>query len=342
LLKAIRFMRPDRIPIVHGYLPAALFEHGEKFRRLWREFPGDSGDPSNDPIPSPDPADILEDGQYRHVETDIWSVTWENRIFGIHGLRLSGPLDDLSNLENYRPPVAPKIGSEDFRRDLKVANEHKAKGYYLKMGWISIWETMRALRRFERCLMDIKRDTREINTIADLITGYQLEMVKYYLSLGVDGIQFGDDWGTQRGLMISPVTWRQFFRPRYELLVKPIKKAGKEVWFHTCGQTILLMDDFSEIGVDVIWPQFFYDQYNMALAEKLRELRMCLLADVPHIDNCKLMQFGTLQEVDAAVKSVVDLFGQPEGGLIFFGEIVNGIPLENIRALFQAFYKYVA
>ena len=41
----------------------------------------------------------------------------------------------------------------------------------------------------------------------------------------------GDDFATQRGMMISPADWRRLLRPLYARLFAPAKAAGKIVWF---------------------------------------------------------------------------------------------------------------
>ncbi len=191
----------------------------------------------------------------------------------------------------------------------------------------------------ERVIVDIERDTPEINFIADMVTDYQLERVKYLLKFDPDGIQFGDDFGTQNNIMMNVETWRRFFKPRYKRLMEPIKKARKDILFHSCGHILPLIDDFAELGVNAIWPQLGVND-NEKLAEKLWEHRICLFG---HLDRQRLMAHQpppSAQEVDAAVKRMVDLFSHPEGGLIFFAEIDIGFTFENIKAAFQAFSKY--
>lgn len=338
VIRAIAFKYPDRVPILHeGMQAAPLFEHGEKLVDLWRRYPGDSGDPSSRPIPKPDPRDFQPDGKYHRIEVDEWGTTWEHRIFGVFGIPIKRPLDDLSNLKNYEPPPPPETKGEDFERKRKAAIEHKKK-YYLLMGGISIFEKMQALRRFDRVLIEIERDASEINKIADMITEYQLSVVKHHLAVGADGVGFGDDFGAQNSLMISVKTWRRFFKHRYETLMEPVKKAGKQILFHSCGYTLPLIDDLADLGINTFWPQLDAND-NLLLAKKLHEQRICLTA---HMPRQYLIHYGTPQEIDVAVKKVVDLFRLPEGGLVFWAEIDPEVPFQNIEALFQAFYKYGA
>lgn len=64
-------------------------------------------------------------------------------------------------------------------------------------------------------------------------------------------LYLGDDFATQRGLMIDPQLWRRFLKPRYARLFELGKKAGKFVWFHSCGDITAVLPDLIDIGMDV-------------------------------------------------------------------------------------------
>ena len=332
---SIQFNSPDRIPTMHMYLPAALCQHKDALRQIWAKYPQDFGDLTNDPAPAIDPKCFREDGSYYARETDDWGVVWDCRIPKIMGHPVKRPLDDISKLATYRAPLPPSTYGKEFEAELHRANQHKKKSY-LRNGWISIFEVMHAVRRFEDVLMDIYDDTAEINRLADLITEYMLKKVEYYLALGVDGVQFGDDFGTQQSLLVDLDTWRRFFKPRYARLTEPIRKAGKHVFFHSCGYTLELLDDFADLGVNVFWPQLNAND-NSILARRCREYRICMML---HMDRQYLLPFGTTEEIDLAVQEKLQLFADPSSGVILYGEIDNDFPLANIIALYEAFEKH--
>lgn len=331
---ALKFVRPDIVPVEYHPSPAGLYEHGEKLKELWRLFPQDFGDLSDLPVPHPSPEEIGPNG-YHALRRDEWGVVWEENVLGIRGHPFERPLDDLANLDGYVPPSAPSPDGPDFEDERRDAAEHMRK-YFLKSGWISIFEVMIALRKFEDVLTDIALDTSEINRIADVIQEYHAGVIRHLLARGVDAIQFGDDFGTQSGLMISPTLWRRFFKPRYEALIAPIKEAGVKVFFHSCGAMWDLLQDLADLGIDAIWPQL--NLYDLdALAAKCRELRVAVAL---HPERSHLMTSGTPSEVQAAIDSLVRAFRPQEGGSWFYVEIDNGFPFENVRALFQAIGRY--
>jgi hypothetical protein len=204
--------------------------------------------------------------------------------------------------------------------------------WFLKSGWISIFEVMHAVRRFEDVLMDIGSDTSEIHRLADMITAHQLAVVHHLLRRGVDAIQFGDDFGTQSAMMISPRAWRRFFLPRFEILMRPVRKAGRKIFFHTCGYGWPFLGDLAGLGVNAIWPQL--NAYNLSeLACFCRDTRTAIAL---HPDRGELMTRGTPQDVRCAISRLASAFNVSGGGAWFYVEIDAGFPFENVKALIES------
>lgn len=278
----------------------------------------------------PAPEDFDEDGSYHAIKTDDWGTIWEYRIFGIWGHPIKWPLDDLANLSTYQPPTPPACQGAEFEKARLEAKEHK-KNYYLQNGGYSLFETLHSVRRFEDALMDITFDTPEINRIADIITENAMAGIRRDLALGADGISFGDDFGTQTAPMLSPVVWRTFFKPRYKALFEPILKAGKNIFFHSCGQITAFLEDFKDLGVTAIWPQLpVFDLKELAKISKDLHLAIQL-----HPDRGDLMQRGRPGDVRTYVQNLIETFDTPAGGSWLYIEIDPGFPYENVEALFQ-------
>ncbi len=71
----------------------------------------------------------------------------------------------------------------------------------------------------------------------------------------MDMIKIGDDLGTQENLMISPRMYRKMLKPLHAEMIALIKQKTKaKVFFHTDGDVFDLIDDFIEIGVDILNP----------------------------------------------------------------------------------------
>lgn len=332
---ALEFKPVDKLPLEYHPSFCGLYEHGEKYRALVKAMPGDFQDYSNFPTPVP-AGTFLPDGGYEEMRTDEWGVVWHHRIFGIMGHPIVRPLDDISKLDAYKIPpnhIASPESLTALRAEVEVS--HNA-GLFHKAGGHGIFELLHSLRRFEDVLMDIAEDTDEINRLADMLTDYSIRDIEMELKSGADAISFGDDYGTQENMMLSPELWRSFFAPRYSRMLAPIKAAGAKALFHSCGQVWPIIEDIKKLGFDSIWPQqSLFDPYE--LAEHCRKLKLAVCI---HIDRANVMTRGTPEDVRRAVATAMDAYRPLEGGSWFYIEIDNGFPFENIQALFESVKPY--
>jgi alkanesulfonate monooxygenase SsuD/methylene tetrahydromethanopterin reductase-like flavin-dependent oxidoreductase (luciferase family) len=58
------------------------------------------------------------------------------------------------------------------------------------------------------------------------------------------------------------------------------------------------------------------------------------------IDRQNVLPFGTPAQVREEVYRTFEACGTPEGGLIACGEVGPDVPIENIRAMYQAFRDF--
>jgi uroporphyrinogen decarboxylase len=332
VMAALNWTGPDRPPMAQSAGNGARAEHGQKLLDLWKRYPSDFDDLSKSTLPDV-PADAFSESYYS-TATDGWGVVWEYKIYGIAGHPKVRPLDDWTALEDYQPPKAPAVEGTDFEAHRAWVKQHQ-QTYYVMGGWVNIFETLHAVRRFEDVLLDIADDSEEINRLADMIVEVQEGSVRFMLESNTDGIMFADDWGTALGGIISPTLWRRFFRPRYDRLMAPVRAAGKHIFFHSCGKTEWIWEELADLGVNMIWPQLELVD-NDVLADYMQRRKVALFA---HPDRARIMPFGTPEEVREEVRRIKRTFCSPEGGVIFQGEVDRGYPFENVAALYDEIVK---
>jgi hypothetical protein len=190
---------------------------------------------------------------------------------------------------------------------------------------------LHSLRPFADALMDIADDLPEMNRAADIVLENMAAHVRRELALGADGIAVGDDFGTQEAPIFSPRVWRRFFKPRYEALFEPVRRAGKPIFFHSCGRIDAFLGDLREVGAGAIWPQLPV----VDLPDLARRCRDLGLAVELHPDRGDLMQRGTPDQVRDYVLRLLDVFDTAHGGSWLYIEIDPGFPWANVEALFN-------
>jgi uroporphyrinogen decarboxylase len=153
----------------------------------------------------------------------------------------------------------------------------------------------------------------------------------------VDIIKVGDDLGTQDSLMMSPDMYRRVLKPVHADYLRFIKeRTSAKVFFHTDGDVFPLIDDFVEIGVDILNPI----QTSAGTMSNLGELKARWgdrLTFCGAIDTQRILPSGTPAEVRAEVRRVIDILGSGGGYLLSsVHTVMNDVPAENILAMVDA------
>ncbi len=157
------------------------------------------------------------------------------------------------------------------------------------------------------------------------------------LGENVDIIKIGDDLGTQESLMMSPAMYRRILKPIHADYIDFIKRhTHAKVFFHTDGDVFALVDDFVEMGVDILNP-IQTSAGKMSNLEELKarwgeKLTFCGAIDTHHI-----LPHGKPEEVREEVRRVIEIMA-PGGGYMVSSvhTVMDDVPAENILAMVDA------
>ncbi len=333
---AFDYRAPDRIPVVYHPSTAGLYVHGEKLLELFNRYPPDNPIVF-DRVPTLGPEAFDARGDYHQILTDDWGTGWEYRIYGIAGHPKTYPFESWGEgLRSYSFPTLPEPGSFEYGH-LKAKADRQRQEYLLFNGWISIFEKLHALRPFEELLVDLESRNPDLLAFLDRLVEYWLETIDQLAGLGTDVFVFGDDWGMQKTTLISPALFREIFRPRYEILFERVRRYGGLVFLHCCGYMGELLDEFLDLGIRGLWPQLnLYDRDELFL-QKCIDRKVAIYI---HPDRQRLIPLGTPRQIDDYIRAMADRYRRLGGGAIFYVEIENDAPFENVRALIEAINKY--
>jgi len=167
---------------------------------------------------------------------------------------------------------------------------------------------------------------------------------KYYEAFGNDiDVIFicGTDFGSQRGPLIDPRVFTEFYQPYYKKMNDWIHQNTEwKTLKHCCGGIFPILPKLIEAGFDAINPV----QCSAEGMEPQR-LKNNFGKDIVFwgggVDTQKILPFGTPQEVKDQVKERIEIFSK-DGGFIFntIHNIQANIPLENIVAMVDAIKEY--
>ena len=151
----------------------------------------------------------------------------------------------------------------------------------------------------------------------------------------------GTDFGAQNGPFISPQTYREFFKPCHKILNDWVhQNTNWKVFFHSCGSIYDFLDDFIEVGVDIINPvQFSAARMDLKVLKNKYNDKLVFWG--AGADPQETLPFGTPEEVEEEAKRSISILGKG-GGYVFAAvhNIQSLVPIENILALFNAAKKY--
>ena len=321
--RAVDFEGPDRVPVHRYFFPGALRRHGQKLVDFINGTPDDFGE---GPVQLPEPE---KEGPELEEYRDEWGSLWV-RLKGYTVGEVKEPA--IPTWDDFRAFRLPPVPSFDELEQRIAADGHR---HYTFGAGANIFERLQFLRGSENLFVDLAQDRPELHELADMVVDYFVAAIKRSLKLGVDACYLGDDWGAQDALLIRPRLWRSFFKPRYRKMFEAVKDAGAHVWFHSDGWTLDILEDFIEIGVDVINPQ--HHIMGNERVSKILAGRVCLRTD---LDRQHIIPHGSREEIEQHVRDIIRLFGDFDGGLVLHGEVGQDVPFENIKCMYDAFARY--
>jgi uroporphyrinogen decarboxylase len=222
---------------------------------------------------------------------------------------------------------------------------HENKFAIMATPWLMFpLERAFGLQGMDKFLMNLAM----IPDFAEAMLKKNLELCKRHMghfleaiSENIDLIKIGDDLGSQDRLMISPKMYRQMLKPLHADLIKFIKERTKaKVFFHTDGDVFELIEDFIEIGVDVLNP-IQTSAGKMSDLDGLKQRYGDRLIFCGAIDTQHILPHGTPEEVRREVRRVINILGEAGGYMIAsVHTIMNEVPPENILAMVDAVEEY--
>ena len=259
---------------------------------------------------------------WKSSATAPWAIPWRRSI------------DDLPRAEEIRVPA---LREEERMSAVPAFAQACGHRYRLASLDLSGFTVYTLLRGFANAMQDFLLDPDGFAVLMDRILDFECDLMRIAARHGFHGIHFADDWGTQTGLMVSPALWRRLFKPRYARQFALAHELGLHVWYHCCGEFLAIMEDFHEIGVDVL----NIAQPNVNdIAEVGRRLRgqQCFMMPISY--QTVSIQ-GTPEEIHAEARRLYDCLAVPQGGFIGYVEEyhVMGMSEENYRACGDAFSR---
>lgn len=335
--KAITFTEPDRIPlwapedpeysdietVFAGRMPLVgttggsdvANEKGEKLRLI-----GVDGF-------------AVTDEEAAYGVKDEWGCVWKD-LEGTTGIVIEHPLIEPKDLKSYKFPDPYK--NNRFNDAIEKMKSIKGKYYIMAVQWSILLERMAWLMGHSEVFVNMITNRSFFDEVAEKVIEYGLGLIKRFAEIGVHGIMFGDDWGTQLNSWISAGTFDEIFKPYYMRLIKAAHDKGLDVHLHSCGNIFGLIPSLIDCGFDVIntW------QPRVIGIEKLGNAfggKICFQASA---DIQATLPFATVDEVRDETELIINSLGSYNGGLIGITYGGPTVKEDNVMAMIETFKKF--
>ncbi|MGI6570149.1 MAG: uroporphyrinogen decarboxylase family protein [Caldicoprobacterales bacterium] len=336
-LHTVKFGNPRWIPAYIAVNLASLIEYKDEMEKVMVRYPQYFGHF----IPGQTDYSQYGDGNCDIKEKDAWGYTWHYTKYGIEGCVTEHPLADWSALESYQPPDANLVhdrgGSRNWEAELKEIERKRQQGEltsgYLVHGFLFL--RLQYLRGFENLMYDMADEHPNLYKLIEIIDHHTLTIVKKYCSTGVDLMEFPEDLGAEKSMLISRKMFRQYIKPSYRKYIEPCKENDVITAFHSDGYILDILDDLLDLRLDVINPQDLCNGIDN-LAKALKG-KACIRLD---IDRSKITPYGTRAEIFELIEKEVKVLGSKHGGLEFIYGVYPPTTPDRVNYVCEALDKY--
>lgn len=247
--------------------------------------------------------------------------------------------ETIKEIENY---IWPDVEEWDFNGFRIMMEKYESPYAIMASSWNPIFDQILDLFGMENALVNMCINPELIEAAVAYVEDYYL---KYYsklfdaLSGKVQIFNMGDDFATQRGMLLSPEIWRRMFKPTYKKIFEIAKAHNLYVWFHSCGAISEVLPDLIDIGMDV-W-ETVQAHLPGNEPERIKREYGKDIAFFGAINTQTTMPFGTPNDVRQEVRERVYILGK-DGGYICGPDhhIKEDVPIENFLALYDEIINF--
>lgn len=280
---------------------------------------------------------------FKTYEDGSMDTDWGIRRAGLHyGQAISHPLAKVDSVRDIINYPFPDICNYDCRITEKQIMD--AEDYTIIGGtWSPFFHDSTELIGMEEFFIKMYTHEKLIDVLIGKCFDFYYELTKrcFRENPGVIDMFFmGNDFGTQRSLLLSPEMWRKYFKERIRKIVDLAHSYGAVTAVHSCGAIRKLIPDLIDVGFDAINPiQVNADEMNP------KELVKEFGNDITFfggIDENHILLNESEERVREETKRIIDILGSKGKYIVAASHdyLLPEVPVQNIIAMYDEAKKY--
>ena len=276
---------------------------------------------------------FMADAAYKHPLGDMPFIpnVGEARDESAAKNILSGA-ETTSDLDIFRWPDTKYLDFTDIYAEI---DKFQDKMIFTGM-WCPFFHNIADLFGMENYFIKMHENPGIVEAATERAVDFYVEANEmFFAGLGdrADIMFFGNDFGTQLDLFVSPESFDKFILPYFKRIVQTGKKHGKIVMLHSCGSIYRVIPRLIEAGIDALHP--IQAQAREMNAHKLAQYKNDL-AFVGGIDAQSFFVNATPAQIKEEVRRVRGILGPNIVISPSHEEILPNVPAENILAMVEA------
>lgn len=247
-----------------------------------------------------------------------------------------GPLancEDAREVEKYPWPKPDYLHFDSCLKDLQNTGDI----YRLSGFWTCFYHNVADLFGMEEYFVKMYSHPEVVWAVTDKVCEFYYQANEKFFAIAgelIDGFFFGNDFGTQLGLICGPKQFDEFILPWIRRFTEQGHRHGYQVILHSCGSIHRVIERLIGTGVDCLHP--IQVKAKDMEAERLAKDFKGRIAFMGGIDTQCLMTNGTPEAIRADVRRVKKLLGPNLIVSPSHEAILPNVPPENVEALAQA------
>jgi uroporphyrinogen decarboxylase len=240
--------------------------------------------------------------------------------------------EDIKDVEAFDWPNPDYL---DFTTSLVNIDEARAEGLAVFGGmWCPFFHLAADFFGMENYFVKMHTHPAVVEAVTEHIVDFYLEANKRCLDLmasSLDAAFFGNDFGSQRDLLISPRAFKRFVLPYFKKIIDQMKSYGLKVVLHSCGSIVKVIPLLIEAGTDALHP--LQARAAGMDAENLARQFKGDLVFIGGVDTQELLPFGNPENVRQEVRRLKQVFGERFIVSPSHEALLPNVSIENVIAM---------
>jgi uroporphyrinogen decarboxylase len=273
---------------------------------------------------------------YRHPQgKPVFDVRRSSRDLGAGGALAH--CEDVEEVYSFNWPNPDYLDFQPVLNRLRTAGDvYRASGF-----WCPFFHDVAEFLGMENYFMKMFDRPDIVHAITSKVIEFYMEGNRRFFEAAgddIDGFFFGNDFGTQRDLLMSPELLEEFIFPYMAELINLAESFGKQIILHSCGSIFKIIPKFISLGVQALHP--LQAKAAHMDANSLKENFQGKIAFIGGIDTQEVLIQGSPEMVQSEVRRIIGLLGPRLVVSPSHEAILPDIPPQNIAAMASAVQDY--